>query len=53
MTLYLVSGADGEPRRKISCPPAEIEAQLGEGETFAEVDPLVDGFGLTTPSGDA
>ena len=53
MTLYLISGADGEPRRKISCPPDEIVLQLGDGETFQEVDPLVDGFGLTQPSGDA
>ncbi len=48
MPIYRVTDAAGVLSRKIMCPADEIDRQLAPGETAAEVDPLVDGLGMTT-----
>jgi hypothetical protein len=47
--LYLITDAEGQALRKISCPSEEIEQQLGDGEQWVELDPLTDGFGIVEP----
>lgn len=48
MPVYRISDAQGVLSRKVMCPADEIARQLAQGETAAEVDPLVDGLGMTT-----
>lgn len=48
MPIYRVTDAAGVLSRKVMCPADEIGRQLAHGETATEVDPLVDGLGMTT-----
>lgn len=52
MPMYRISGADGSVRRKVLCPEGQIDMQLTDGEAYEEIDPLVDGFGLTVVESD-
>lgn len=48
MPVYRIADAQGVLSRKIMCPADEIARQLAQGETATEVDPLVEGLGMTT-----
>lgn len=48
MPVYRIVDAETrETRRKIMCPLYAIRKQLGPGETFVWVDPVLEGMGIT------